>query len=172
MAVKTAQSRTRSGAVVVNIRDARKNLPEIVNAVAEGASRGVVIGRRGKPAAAIVSYDLLSLLRSSDKKRKLATLIVEELLADAPPHLKGPAVNELSRLPNGDLDKLWRIEVLPAGERQRRAFRARLSHPEVFDRLVRRFEVANAIKQAHLAGLYDRDEDVTSRMVDEGTAAE
>lgn len=175
MATKAAQTRAKSksaqptldetaGTVMVNIREARNNLPLIVRRVAEGTSSSVTIGKRGEPTAAIVSYEFLRLLRGSDKKRKLAALIVEDLLAEAPLHLRSPAVDELSRLPKSDLDKLWRLEALPVDQRQRTELRSKLAHPEVFDRLVQRFDVAMAIKKARAAGLYEVAEDAASRL--------
>jgi prevent-host-death family protein len=157
--------------VVVNIREARENFSHIVSSVAAGSSRSVVIGNRGVPAVAVVSYDLAEALRSTDKKRRMAALIVEELLGDAPLHLRTPAVNELSQLPKSDLDRLWGIEALPLGERELSALRGKLAHPEVLDRLVQRFNVAAAISKARAAGLYDTAEDVTSALMGDGGAA-
>jgi prevent-host-death family protein len=157
--------------VVVNIREARENLSHIVRSVAAGSSKSVVIGNRGVPAVAVVSYDLAEALRSGDKKRRMAALIVEELLGDAPLHLKTPAVNELSRLPKSDLDRLWSIEALPLDGRKLGALRAKLAHPEALDRLVQRLHVATAISKARAAGLYDITEDATSALMGDGGAA-
>lgn len=165
----TADPRTLQ---VVNIREARSNLPQIVNSVATGSSRGVVVGRRGRPAAAIVSHEWLEVLqRHGNKKRKLAVLIVEELLADAPLHLKRPAVDELSRLPESDLSKLWKIEALPLAKGQLASLQAKLAHPDALTRLVRRFDVATAINKAREAGLYDTAEDATSRLAGDVSGA-
>ena len=156
-----------SGIAVLNIREARINLPQIVNSVATGFSRVVVIGRHGVPTAAIVPADLIvTLMKPGDKKRKLAALIVEELLADAPLHLKTPAVDELSRLPQSDLDKLWKIERLPLGKDRLASLQAKLAHPEALTRLVQRFDVATAIAKAREAGLYEIAEHATSRLTD------
>ena len=151
---------------VLNIREARKNLSQIVSSVAAESSRGVVIGRRGEPTAAIVSYKMIAeLLKPGDKKRKLAVLVVEELLGDAPLHLKMPAVEELSRLPISDLNRLWKIERLPLDEAEFASLQAKLAHPEALARLVRRFSLATAIRKAREAGLYDMAEDATSRLI-------
>jgi antitoxin (DNA-binding transcriptional repressor) of toxin-antitoxin stability system len=147
---------------VLNIREARAHLPQIVSSVAAGSS-SVAIGPRGEPTAAIVSYQwACGLLTPGAKKRKLALLVVDELLPDAPPHLKMPAVDELSRLPMRDLDVLWRIDRLPSGTRELAMLQAKLAHPDVLVRLVRRSEVATAIKRAREAGVYDMAEDATS----------
>jgi prevent-host-death family protein len=170
MATRVVQAGVKSVSVV-NIRDARRNLPQIVSSVATGDSRDVVIGRRGTPAVAIVSYELLEALRTGDKKRKMAALIVEDLLADAPPHLKTPAVDELSRLPKSDLDRLWDIDALPLSKVRLATLRGKLAHPEILDRLVQRFSVAAAISKARAAGLYESAEDATSRLIGDGGAA-
>jgi prevent-host-death family protein len=166
-AVVSAECKT----VVVNIREARENFSHIVSSVAAGSSRSVVIGNRGVPAVAVVSYDLAEALRSGDKKRRMAALIVEELLGDAPLHLKTPAVDELSRLPKSDLDRLWGIETLSLSDRKLGALRTKLAHPEVLDRLVQRFNVTTAISKARAAGLYDSAEDATSALLGDGEAA-
>ena len=151
---------------VVNIRQARQSLPQIVNSVASGSSSGVLIGPRGVPTAAIVAHELAAtLLNPGNKRRKLAVLVVEELLGDAPPHLKRPAVDELSRLPMSDLTILWDIERLPLSERQRASVEKRLEQPEAFARLLLRHEVADAICRAKAAGLYDMLEDAANEAV-------
>jgi len=100
------------------------------------------------------------------KKEKLALLIVEDLLGDAPQHIKSPAIGELSRLPMRDLLAIWRLDALPASDREAAAARRKLRHPEVFDRLLQRARIAQAIADARAAGLYELAEDASTMTID------
>ena len=157
-----AAAGTASG--VINIAEARTNLPQIVGSLETGSATSVVIGRRGTPAAAIVPYQLAEALQSSDKKRQLAALIVENLLPGAPSHLKASAVTEVSRLPKADMERLWDIDSLSMDADRLEALKAKMSHPEALDRLAKRHAVAEAIQHAHETGLYDVLEDAASRI--------
>jgi hypothetical protein len=154
-----------TGPEVLNIRQARENLPSIVNSVAGESVKGVAIGRRGQPAAVVVGYEWISpLLARGEKKQKLALLIVDELLPDAPLHLKLPAVVELARLPIKDLNVLWRLDCLPQTKKEIAGLESRLAHPRVVARLVQRSRVAAAIRKAREAGLFEAAEDATSEV--------
>ena len=67
-------------------------------------------------------------------------------------------MNELSRLPKSDLDRLSRLEELPRGKRKLGELTAKMAHPEVLDRPVLRSNVAAAITKARAVGLYDTAE--------------
>jgi len=158
---------------VMNIRAARENLPGIVDAVTTGRSRGVAVGRRGKPNALVVSYEVYeSLIGRGDKKRKLALLITEELLGDAPQHIRMPAVEELSRLPMDDLVRLFKLDSLSLPPGELNAVRARMAHPEALDRLCQRFELAVTLSLAREAGLYETAEDLSGSALTEPVSGE
>jgi hypothetical protein len=101
-----------------------------------------------------------------NKNRKLAFLIVEDLLGEAPPHLKAPAVQELSELALTDLMTLCTIETLPLDTEQMASLQDKLKRPEALKRLVQRYDVAAVISEARRAGLYEAVEDATSEVLD------
>ena len=159
--------------VAITIRDARENLPGIVDAVTTGRSRGVAVGRRGKPNALVVSYEVYEpLIGHGDKKRKLALLITEELLGDAPQHIRMPAVDELSKLPMDDLVRLFKLDSLALTQEQLNVIKARMAHPEALDRLCQRFELAAVLSRAREAGLYEAAEDLSSAALTEPASGE
>jgi hypothetical protein len=145
---------------VLKIGEARENFPQMVSSLESGSSATYVVGRYGKPAAALVSYQRFApMLAHGHKKEKLALLIVEDLLGDAPQHIRSPAIVEVSRLPMSDLMALWRLDALPDTDRAAAATRKKLRHPEVLDRLLQRARIARAIADARAAGLYELAED-------------
>ena len=94
-------------------------------------------------------------------------------IGEAPQHFKSPAIGEVSRLPMSDLMALWRLDALPASDREAAAARKKLRHPEVFDRLLQRARIAQAIADARAAGLYELAEDAATMTIDsEGQEAE
>jgi hypothetical protein len=147
---------------VLSIREARTALPQIVSSVASESRGSVAVGPHRNPAAAIVPYWVCDLLAPGQKKRKLAILIAEELLPRVPLHLKRPAVDELSLLPQRDLEVLWGIDSLPSSKGDISALQEKLSHPEILSRLIRRLQVAETLAAAREAGLYDAAEEATS----------
>jgi len=152
---------------VLKIGEARDKFPQMVSSLESGSSRSYVVGRYGKPAAALVSYQRFGpLLVRGNKKAKLALLIVEDLLEDAPQHIKAPAIAEVSRLPRRDLMALWRLDMLPTNDRDAAVTRKKLRRPEVFDRLLQRAQIAQAIADARAAGLYEMAEDAASQVID------
>jgi len=158
---------------VITIRAARENLPGIVDAVTTGRLRGVAVGRRGKPNALVVSYEVYEpLIGHGDKKRKLALLITEELLGDAPQHIRMPAVEELSQLPMDDLVRLFKLDSLSLAAPKLNAVRGRMAHPEALDRLCQRFELAATLSRAREAGLYETIEDMSSSALTEPESGE
>jgi len=161
-------SKTQDGTVtVLKIGEARDKFPQMVSSLESGSSATYVVGRYGKPAAALVSYQRFGpILVRGNKKAKLALLIVEDLLEDAPQHIKAPAIGELSRLPVSDLMALWRLDALPTNDREAAAARKKLRHPEAFDRLLQRARIAQAIADARAAGLYEMAEDAANQVID------
>ena len=152
---------------VLKIGEARDNFPQMVNSLESGSSATYVVGRYGKPAAALVSYQRFGpMLVRGNKKAKLALLIVEDLLEDAPQHIKAPAIAEVSRLPMSDLMALWRLDTLPTNAREAAVARKKLRHPEVFDRLLQRARIAQAIADAQAAGLHEMAEDAANQVID------
>ena len=161
-------SKTQDGTVtVLKIGEARDKFPQMVSSLESGSSRSYVVGRYGKPAAALVSYQRFGpMLVRGNKKAKLALLIVEDLLEDAPQHIKAPAIAEVSRLPMSDLMALWRLDTLPTNDREAAVARKKLQHPEAFDRLMQRARIAQAIAEARSAGLYEMAEDAANEVID------
>jgi len=161
-------SKTQDGTVtVLKIGEARDKLPQMVSSLESGSSATYVVGRYGKPAAALVSYQRFGpMLVRGNKKAKLALLIVEDLLEDAPQHIKAPAIAEVSRLPMSDLMALWRLDTLPTNDREAAVARKKLRHPEAFDRLMQRARIAQAIAEARSAGLYEMAEDAANEVID------
>jgi hypothetical protein len=152
---------------VLKIGEARAIFPQMVSSLESGSSATYVVGRYGKPAAALVSYQRFGpLLVRGNKKAKLALLIVEDLLEDAPQHIKAPAIAEVSRLPRRDLMALWRLDMLPTNDRDAAVTRKKLRRPEVFDRLLQRAQIAQAIADARAAGLYEMAEDAAGQVID------
>ena len=151
---------------VLKIGEARDKLPQMVSSLESGSPGSYVVGRYGKPTAAVVSYQRFGpMLVRGNKKAKLALLIVEDLLEDAPQHIKTPAVGEVSRLPMTDLMALWRLDRLPTSDREAARVRKKLRHPEILDRLRERAQIARAIAEAQAAGLYDTAEDIAGSMI-------
>jgi hypothetical protein len=159
---------TQEGTItVLKIGEAREKLPQMVGSLESGSSATYIVGRYGRPAAAIVSYQRFGLmLVRGNKKAKLAFLIVEDLLQDAPQHLKAPAIAEVGRLPMSDLMALWRLDALPTNDREASLVRKRLLHPEALDRLLQRARIARAIADARSAGLYEMAEDAANQLID------
>lgn len=152
---------------VLKIGEARDNFPQMVSSLESGSCRSYVVGRYGKPAAALVSYQRFGpMLVRGNKKAKLALLIVEELLEDASQHIKAPAIGDLSRLPMSDLMALWRLDTLPTNDREAAVARKKLRNPEALDRLLQRARVAQAIAEARSAGLYEMAEDAANDVID------
>lgn len=172
--VKTAKRRTTKPdpgptVTVVKIGEARERFPQMVSSLESGSSETYIVGRYGRPEAALVSYRRFEpMLGHGSKKEKLALLIVENLLEDAPQYIKTPAIQEVSGLPEDDLMVLWRLDELPSEDRVAAAVRKRIKHPEVFDRLRQRAQVAHTIAAARSAGLYEMAEDATGRTLDSG----
>jgi len=160
--------KTQDGTVtVLKIGEARDKFPQMVSSLESGSSAAYVVGRYGRPAAALVSYKRFGpMLVRGNKKAKLALLVVEDLLEDAPQHIKAPAIAEVSRLPLSDLMALWRLDRLPTNDQEAAAARKKLRHPEAFDRLLQRARVAQAIADARAAGLYEMAEDAANRVID------
>jgi len=61
---------------------------------------------------------------------------------------------------------LWRLDALPTNDREAAAARKKLRHPEVFDRLLQRARIAQAIADARAAGLYEMAEDAANQVID------
>jgi len=152
---------------VLKIGEARDTFPQMVSSLESGSSAAYVVGRYGKPSAALVSYQRFGpMLVRGNKKAKLALLIVEDLLEDSPQHIKSPAIAEVGRLPMSDLMALWRLDALPTNDREASLARKKLRHPEALDRLMQRARIAQAIAEARSAGLYDMAEDAADQVTD------
>lgn len=152
---------------ILMVAEARANFTRLISDVETGPGNSVLVGPRGKPSMACVSYIRFEpVLKHGNKAEKLAFLIVEELLPDAPLHLRVPAVRELSGLPLEDLELLLHIEELPLRDADAKALKQRMLHPEAFDRLTRRAHLVQTIANARESGFYDVIEDASGEAVD------
>ena len=167
MKKNTAQEETMSTAgegvavVRLNIRDARARLSRLVNEM-ESSSSIFALGRRKVPTTLLVPYDRYNPILSRNYKLRLAFTIVENLLGDAPLHIRNPQLTELSQLDKDDLLLLAGIEKLPLGKAQEKALRESLGEPKALDRLIKRHQIALAIASAQKEGLYESAEHLTS----------
>ena len=158
---------SRVPSYVFKIGEARDNLSKIVIDVGADPSRAVVVGSRGTPTMMCVSYARFEpLLRRGNRAEKLALLVVEELLSDAPPYIRMPAIQELSQLPMRDLECLWGIDAFPLAAAKSDALKRKMAHPEALERLAERAQVAQVLSQAREAGLYDALADETDSAFD------
>jgi hypothetical protein len=98
-------------------------------------------------------------------EKKIAFAIVEQLLKDAPLHLRAPAIEELSRLSRQDLALLVHVDSLASGSKELQRIMGAMQQPAALDRLIKRFQLAKAIAEAREAGLYDRAEHVANSVV-------
>lgn len=147
----------------LQITEARKRLPELIDAVESSSQRWFTIGKRKNKSAMVVSYRRIEALFTERKEPKLALVIVEQLLPDAPTHLRTPAIDELSQLSSDDLLKILTIDKFPLSKKRIRELEKKLEHPEALKRLIRRFELAKAISQAQEAGVYEATEHKTGK---------
>lgn len=151
----------------LNIRDARAKLSKLVSDM-ESSQKTVTLGRRNSPMAVLTSYSRFEPVLNGDYKSRLAFIIVENLLGDAPRHIRNPQIEELTSASKDDLLQLARVEKLPLDRRTEGALRKSLDNIKVLDRLLKRHQIASAIASAQKEGLYEAAEDLTSR-IDVGT---
>jgi hypothetical protein len=112
--------------------------------------------------ALLVSFERFEPLFREDYCAKLAFLVVDHLMPNAPPHILQPQVEELSRLPRSDLLMLLDIDELPLNNKRENELLAKLQNPVALQRLLRRFQIAKAIAEARREGLYEASEHLTS----------
>ena len=166
--VYSVASKNKIPGYVFKIGEARDNLSVIVAEVGSDTTSNVVVGSRGKPTVVCVSYERFRpLLSHGNRAEKLAFLVVDELLADAPQHIRTPAVQELSRLSIGDLERLWSIESFPLSPQKATALKRKMKEPGALDRLATRARVSQVLQEAREAGLYEVLADASSNAVDE-----
>lgn len=164
----TTAAKNKAPGYVYKIGEARDNLPMIVAEVGSDATPNVVVGSRGKPTVVCVSYERYRpLLSHGNRTEKLAFLVVDELLAHAPQHIRTPAVQELSRLSISDLECLWSIESFPLSPQKTSALKRKMKEPSALDRLATRARIAQVLQDAREAGLYEVLADASSEVVDE-----
>jgi hypothetical protein len=150
----------RDKLVHLNIAEARMNISRIVNEI-EASNQMFTLGRRNKPNALLLPYGRFEPLVRDDYRSKLAFLVVDYLMGDAPPHIRKPQIEELSRLPRSDLLLLLDIEQLPLKKERERELSSKLEHPLALQRLQRRFQIARTIAEARREGLYEASENLT-----------
>lgn len=145
----------------LKLREARNELSNLVRTVESSPVR-FTIGKRGLPSAMVVSYQQVEPLFSEKIEPKIALIIVQQLLRDAPLHLSTPAVDELSKLSRNDLFQI--LYAIPFTKNKIRELNNNLEEPRALDRLIRRLELAKTISDAHKAGLYEAAEHQTSKV--------
>jgi hypothetical protein len=101
---------------------------------------------------------------NGDYKSRLAFIVVENLLGDAPRHIRSPQIEELTSASKDDLLQLARVEKLPLDRRAEDGLRKSLDNVKVLDRLLKRHQIASAIASAQKEGLYEAADDLTSRV--------
>ena len=151
-----------------SIKEARERISKLVEHFIGDSSGAYTFGRRDAPTALLVSFARFEPLLSDDIRRKLAFLIVDQFLGDAPLHLRKPQIEELSALPKDDLVLLVNVDRLPMAKARQAELEKKLSKPEVLRRLLRRSEIARAISRAREDGLYDAAEHLASSIADAG----
>lgn len=92
---------------------------------------------------------------------------MEELLSDAPQHIRGPALEELGQLPMSDLECLWGVSGFPLAAGEASSLKRRMKNPTALDRLAQRAKVSRVLAEARDLGLYEVLGDATSDVVDE-----
>jgi len=147
----------------LNIRDARAKLSKLVSDM-ESSQKAVTLGRRNSPTAVLTSYSRFEPVLNGDYKSRLAFIVVENLLGDAPRHIRSPQIEELTLASKDDLLLLARMEKLPLDRRVESDLRKNLGDQRVLDRLLKRHQIACAIASAQKEGLYETAEDLTSRI--------
>ena len=145
----------------LQVKEARTQLPDLVRTVESSPVR-FTIGKRGARSAMVVSYQLVKPLFDQKIEPKLALIIVQESLGDAPLHLSTPAVAELSGLSKNDLFQI--LNALPFTTAKISDLKKSLEQPKALDRLIRRIELAKTIANAQDAGLYETVEHLTSEV--------
>lgn len=153
---------------VFKVAEARENFSSIVTSVGSDNAPNAVVGSRGKPEIMCISYERYKpLLGHGNRTEKLALLIVEELLPDAPQHIRRPALEELSLLPMGDLECLWQVKAFPLAAKEMTMLKRCMKNPIALDRLAQRADVSEILQKAQAAGLYDALGDDMSQVLDE-----
>lgn len=145
----------------LQVKEARTQLPDLVRTV-EATPVRFTIGKRGARSAMVVSYQLVEPLFSEKIEPKLALIIVQESLGDAPLHLSTPAVDELSELSRNDLFQI--LSALPFTAAKISGLKRSLEQPKALARLIRRIKLAKTIANAQDAGLYEAVEHQTSEV--------
>jgi len=130
----------------------------------ESSQKAVTLGRRNSPTAVLTSYSRFEPVLNGDYKSRLAFIVVENLLGDAPRHIRSPQIEELTLASKDDLLLLARMEKLPLDRRVERDLRKNLGDRQVLDRLLKRHQIARVIASAQKEGLYEAAEDLTSRV--------
>lgn len=154
-------STVKKGITVLNIRDARSKISRLVNEM-ENSESIFAIGRRKVLTTLLVPYDRYNPILSKNYKVRLAFTIVENLLGNAPPHIRNPQLEELYRLKKEDLLLLASIENLPLDDDKEKELRKSLCEPTALDRLIKRHHIAAAIASAQKEGLYESSEHMTN----------
>jgi hypothetical protein len=151
-----------------SIKEARQKISKLVEQLAADSSGACTLGKRDAPTALLVSFARFEPLLSADLNRRLAFLIADQLLGDAPLHLRRSEIEELAVLPKHDLVLLLDMDRLPMAKARQAELERKLTRPEALRRLLRRCEIARTIKQAREDGLYDAAEHLTSSTADAG----
>lgn len=92
------------------------------------------------------------------------SVIVEKFLKDVPVWIRKGQLNDLIELDQNDLEILYNIEKLPLNAEAKLKLSRKLNRPDMLQRLLRRYEIAQAIAKAKREGLYEANEHLTSKI--------
>lgn len=147
-----------------NITEFRKHISPIFRAI-YATGQGVTVTKRRSEVQAVLlpgKYKVLAEKRIKYAKW-LAFMFTEQLLPDAPAHLKEPQMKELENLQLRKLKALLEVESLPLSEKQRSSL-SRTVGKTILQRLEKRHQIAQAITEAEKHGLYDAVESQTGEV--------
>jgi hypothetical protein len=147
-----------------NVTEFRKQITSIIRTIL-ATGQGVTVTKRRSGTQAVLlpgKYKVLA-EKQIEYAKWLAFMFTEQLLPDAPSHLKEPQMKELENLPLHKLKAFLEIKSLPLSERQRSSI-SRTVGKTILQRLEKRHQIAQAIAEAEKHGLYNAVEGQTGEV--------
>jgi hypothetical protein len=86
-----ARTSKKDKLVHLNIAEARMNISRVVSEI-EASNQVFTLGRRNEPNALLLPFEKFEPLLRDDYRSKLAFLVVDHLMADAPQHIRQPQI--------------------------------------------------------------------------------
>lgn len=146
-----------------NITGFRKNITEIIRAVAN-MGQSVVVTKREDLQAVVLPRKYKVLTEKRVKYAKwMALMFTERFFPNAPAYLKEPQIEELERLNHSKLKALLEVDRLPVSKKLRPRIERAVGRV-VLQRLEKRHKIAKAIHEAESHGLYDVAEHQTGKV--------